>query len=246
MSKGTKLSLLLISMTILLMAALMSGMIQSDHWRINQIALSAQYKRVNSEQVRITVAAHPQRSFFKVKPEVIRDNLMQIPWVQQVSVNKKWPDSLIIKIIEHKAVAVWNQDKLLNEKGEIFEVDSIDDLTALPHITGMDQNSQHIWEKYNRFNNIVKSTGFDIKAADISQRGSWQLNLSNGMSIHLGTQQIDAKLVRLTDTWRQLYRLKEQTPEHIDLRYTNGYVVKWAQPKPDITEQTTQEANTNG
>ncbi len=246
MSKGSKLSLLLISLTILLMAALMSGMIQSEHWRITNIVLNAQFKRVNSEQIRVSVASHPNRSFFKVKADVIREKITQIPWVQQVSVNKKWPDSLIIKVIEHEAVAVWNDDKLLNDKGEIFEVDSIDDLTALPHITGNDNNSQHIWEKYIRFNNIIKNTGYDIQSASVSNRGSWQLTLSNGMSMNLGSQQMDAKLVRLTDTWTQLLKLKQKSPDHIDLRYTNGFVVKWPQPIIDLTDQTYMKGKTNG
>ena len=39
MTKGAKLSLLLISLTILLMAALMSGVIKSSHWEINNIEI---------------------------------------------------------------------------------------------------------------------------------------------------------------------------------------------------------------
>ena len=227
MSKGAKLSLLLISLTILLMAALMSGVIKSNHWEVNSIELDAEFKRVTSEQIRIVVASYPERSFFKIKAETIRENLTRIPWVQYVTVNKKWPNSLIIRVIEHKAVAVWNTNKLLNEAGEIFEVDSIDDLAALPHIIGHDNDSKTIWDKYIRYNEIVKKTGYDISSTNISNRGGWNLNLSNGIVINLGSQQMDAKLVRLADTWSKLLIINEQLPYYIDLRYTNGYVAKW-------------------
>ena len=89
MSKGAKLSLLLVSMTILLMASLMSGVIRSSHWEVSNIELDAEFRRVNSEQVRIIVAAYPERSFFKIKADVIRNNLKNIPWVKKVTVNKK-------------------------------------------------------------------------------------------------------------------------------------------------------------
>ena len=46
MSKGAKLSVLLISLTILFMASLMSGVIKSSHWEIVNINLSAEFKRV--------------------------------------------------------------------------------------------------------------------------------------------------------------------------------------------------------
>lgn len=247
MSKGTKLSLLMISLTILFMAALMSGMIRSSHWNIDNIELDAEFKRVNSEQIRVAVASYPERSFFKVKVDDIRENLMQIPWVQQVTIKKKWPNSIIIKVIEHKAVAVWNDNKLLNEKGEVFKVDSIDDLTALPSISGNDGNSQQIWDKYIRFNDIVKSTGFDIDTTKVSNRGGWSLYLSNGININLGSQKMDAKLVRLTDTWTKLLNKNKQLPHYIDLRYTNGYVVKWPQSNNrELQQQQLGTGNNNG
>lgn len=246
MSKGAKLSLLLISLTILLMAALMSGVIKSNHWEIIDIELDAEFRRVNSEQIRIAVASYPQRSFFKVKTHIIRDNLVKIPWVQQVTVNKKWPHSIVIKVIEHKAVAVWNENKLLNEKGEVFNVDSIDVLTALPKIQGDDNNSQIIWDKFIRFNDIVNNIGFDITSTVVSSRGGWQLSLSNGININLGSQQMDAKLVRLTETWSKLLKINEQKPEYIDLRYTNGYAVKWPEIKINSTYQPQDTGNSNG
>lgn len=246
MSKGAKLSILLISLTILFMAALMSGVIKSSHWEIVNIKLSAEFKRVNSEQIRVVVASQSERSFFKVNPDSIRADLAKIPWVQHVSVNKKWPNSLIIKLIEHKAVATWNTNKLLNENGEVFEVDRIDDLTALPKIQGNDNDSKLIWDKYVRFNEIVKQTGHDISTSNISNRGGWKLALSNGVEINLGSQQMDAKLVRLTDTWGNLLKLNQQLPVYIDLRYTNGYVAKWPKIELNSTDKQTEIGTVNG
>lgn len=227
MSKGSKLSLLLISMTILLMAALMSGVIKSNHWEVTNIELEAEFKRVNSEQIRVVVADYPERSFFKIKADVIRDNLKNIPWVQKVTVNKKWPNTIMIRLIEHKAVAVWNNNQLLNEKGEIFDVDSINDLTALPQINGKDNHSVTIWDSYVRYSDIVRKTGYDISSTVVSNRGGWNIFLSNGLNIKLGSKKIDAKLVRLVETWTKLLILNEKLPLYIDLRYTNGYAIMW-------------------
>jgi cell division protein FtsQ len=246
MSKGAKLSLLMISLTILLMAALMSGVIKSEHWEIKDIELDAEFKRVNPEQIRIAVAAYPERSFFRVSADDIRQSLSQIPWVQKVSISKKWPDKLVIKIREHKAVAVWNENKLLNQNGEVFEVDSIDDLSALPQISGKPNSSQKIWDKFIRYNDIIKLIGCDIKSASVSNRGGWNLYLSNSVDIYLGSEQMDAKLVRLADTWIKLLKKNSETPQYIDLRYTNGYVVKWPQTEINISNKSQDTENNNG
>lgn len=231
MTKGAKLSILLISMTVLLMAALMSGVIKSEHWKIKNIVLQAEFKRVNSEQVRVIVASIPDRSFFKVNAVDIREEIMQIPWVQQVYINKKWPNSIIVKVIEHQAVAVWNEEKLLNSNGEVFKVDSIDDLSSLPQIVGKDSQSELIWDKFIRFNDIVNDTGLDISSTNVSHRGGWNIQLSNGVNINVGSAQMDAKLVRLVETWASMLRKNNKKPIYIDLRYTNGYVVKWPKAK---------------
>lgn len=255
MTKGAKLSLLMISFTFLLMAAFMSGMIKSDHWEISNIVIDAEFKRVNSEQIRLTVATQKQRSFFKLNATQIREDLLQIPWVSDVSVNKKWPNTLRIKLKEHKAVAVWNEKKLLNGNGDIFEVDSLEDLSALPHFKSKASDSKIVWNKYMRFNDIIKNIGFDITACEISTIGSWNLVLNNGINIIVGSDYQDAKLVRLTETWESLLNTNETLPSYIDLRYTNGYAVKWQkvnkkyinsdQPKLEITKYS-DYGNTNG
>ncbi len=205
----------------------MSGMIKSEHWEISNVVIDAEFKRVNSEQIRITVAANKQRSFFKLNANEIRDNLLQIPWVKEVSVNKKWPDTLRIRLKEHKAVAVWNELKLLNSNGDIFEVDSLEDLSSLPHFNSKTANSKIVWNKYMRFNDIIKNIGFDIVSCEISTIGSWNLVLNNGINLIVGSDYQDAKLVRLAETWESLLKTNETLPSYVDLRYTNGYAVKW-------------------
>ncbi len=236
MSKGTKVSLLLLSLTVLIMAAFMSGMIKSNRWKITNINLKAEFNRVTAEQIRVEIAATSERSFFNINIEEIRNQLLQIPWVQNVNILKKWPNTLLVTVIEHKAIAVWNTDKLLNMNGEIFEVDSVASIESLPHIFGQDNLSVSILTKFIRFNELFKSTGLDISSASISPRGGWDLTLSNGINVNLGTSQKDSKLIRLAETWINLLKLHEQIPEYIDLRYSNGYVVKWKVESRDRIE----------
>jgi cell division protein FtsQ len=247
MSKGTKISLLLLSLTVLVMAALMSGMIKSDRWKISNVDLKAEFNRVTAEQIRVAIAATTERSFFNIKIEEIRSSILQIPWVQNVSILKKWPNTLIVTVIEHKAVAVWNSDKLLNLDGHIFEVDTLDSVESLPRIYGLDNLSSLILTKYLRFNELFKTTGLDITSATVSPRGGWNLNLSNGINVNLGTLQMDSKIIRLCETWVNLLKQNDQAPEYIDLRYSNGYAVKWREKSNAIqTESVENKGNLNG
>ena len=59
---------------------------------------------------------------------------------------------------------------------------------------------------------------------------------------------MDAKLLRLTETWIDLQKLNNYLPEYIDLRYTNGYVVRWPkkQLNPADIEMSDNTGNING
>ncbi|MCF6300993.1 MAG: cell division protein FtsQ/DivIB [Proteobacteria bacterium] len=227
MNKATQLMLVLSLLTLLLVMALMSGLIKSERWEVTQLEVAAEYNRISAEQIRLTVAKASERSFFRVNVKTIKDDLESIPWVKKAYVVKKWPNMLKVKVFEHKAVAVWNNHSLLNQNGHIFEVEAVDNLKALPALFGAEEKAIEILDSYTRFNQLLKPIGFEIQEAHVSVRGAWLMVMRNGLELTLGTSQYDAKLIRLAETWDQLLAASASLPESVDLRYTNGYVVKW-------------------
>ena len=227
MSKLGQLSMVLGLLGLLLIAAMMSGLIRSERWTISNLEVSAEYQRVSAEQIRTTIANSAERSFFRLNTAQIQQQLMDIPWVRKVQVSKRWPDTLKVKVWEHQAVAVWNQETLLNESGEIFQVHAIDSMRHLPLLVGPADNAQQMLSDYQRLNQLLVPTGVEIARADMSERGGWVLVLRNGLEVVLGSEKMDARLLRFADTWGALLKKSGRLPESVDLRYTNGYVVRW-------------------
>lgn len=67
-------------------------------------------------------------SFFELDVKAVHDQVQALPWVATVSVRKQWPDALQVYVVEHKPVAYWNSDLLLNSAGGVFQANS----TRLP------------------------------------------------------------------------------------------------------------------
>ncbi|VAW44498.1 hypothetical protein MNBD_GAMMA02-1714 [hydrothermal vent metagenome] len=236
MSKAMQLTIIFSLLALLLVVAMMSGLIESDRWRISQLEVAADYERITPEQLRLMVAKTPERSFFRLDAEQVKTNIESMPWVRYVHVVKQWPDTLIITIKEHQAIAVWNGKDLLNQSGEVFQVDAVDHLTALPRIYGLSEDSALTLENFNRFNQLLKPVGYEISQAKVNERGDWQLILRNGLEVLLGSERHEARVLRLAETWEQLLDASERLPERVDLRYSNGYVVRW-RTEDDTTEQ---------
>ncbi len=227
MNKTMQLMVIFSLLALLLVVAMMSGLIQSDRWKISQLEVAAEYKRITPEQLRLMVAKTPERSFFRLDAEHVKANIESMSWVSYAHVVKQWPDTLKITIKEHKAIAIWNEKDLLNESGEVFQVDAVDHLKALPHLYGLSENSAATLENFKRFNQLLKPVGFEINLARVNERGDWQLTLRNGLEVMLGSEKHEARILRMAETWEQLLAASEQLPERIDLRYSNGYVVQW-------------------
>ncbi len=227
MSKSLQLTVIFSLLVLLLVVAMMSGLIQSDRWRITQLEVAAEYNRITPEQLRLMVAKTPERSFFRLDAEQVKANIESMSWVRYAHVVKQWPDTLKVTIKEHQASAIWNDKDLLNQTGEVFQVEAVDHLNALPRLYGLNKDSVLTLEYFNRFNQLLKPVGHEIRQAIVNERGDWQLILRNGLEVLLGSEKHEARILLLAETWDQLLVASNRLPERVDLRYSNGYVVRW-------------------
>ncbi|MFC3195430.1 cell division protein FtsQ/DivIB [Marinicella sediminis] len=236
MNKTLQLTIIISLLVLLLVVAMMSGLIQSDRWRVTQLEVAAEYKRITPEQLRLMVAKTPERSFFRLNAEQVKSNIESMPWVRYAHVVKQWPDTLRITLKEHQAVAIWNDNELLNQSGQVFKVDAVSQLKALPKLFGNDEDSKATLESFNRFNQLLQPVGFEISQARVNERGAWELILRNGLQVILGSEKHEARILRLAETWEELLAASDRLPELVDLRYSNGYVVRWRENN-ELTEQ---------
>ncbi len=97
----------------------------------------------NEAQIRTLAEIKQGDQLFSVTPEEIAKRVRQHPWVDQVEVERVWPDTLTIRIYEHRPLALVNIEGkqpglyYLDHHGIIFaQVESLQDIDY-PVITGL-------------------------------------------------------------------------------------------------------------
>ncbi|WP_154223839.1 cell division protein FtsQ/DivIB [Marinicella rhabdoformis] len=240
MSKTLQLMIIMVLLMLLLVVAMMGGLIESDRWKIKHLSVAASYERMTPEQLRLTIAKTPERSFFRLDAEQVKKNIESMAWVRSAHVVKQWPDTLNVTVKEHQAVAVWNDEGLLNQLGNVFFVDKGVQSHALPRLFGKDEHAADVWADFNRFNQLLQPVGHEIGEAHVNARGDWKLVLRNGLVLVLGTEQHEARILRLAETWDALLAQSVKLPERVDLRYSNGYVVLWREQE-EMMERKVEE-----
>lgn len=219
--------LLALALVTLPVAAVIQGWIGADRWPLRTLRVVGDLKRVDPVTLRATVLPHAQRGFFAVRLDDAQMAVAKLPWVEHAEVRKQWPDVLIVRVEEHRPFAWWGRDRLLSERGRIFPSKGVPVPDGLPHFEGPESRSADLVRLYNESRAMFASGGLDVSTLRIDPRGSWSMTLSNGTELLVGRDDAKLRLQRFARLMPQLLAQKGQLLSRADLRYTNGFALRW-------------------
>lgn len=217
------------------------GMVKLDRWPIRWLEVDGGFERVSAEQVRKTLAPLVEGSFFAVNARELRDTASELPWVHEVLVQKQWPDTVTVAVSEYVPVAHWIDGQLIATNGDTFSVPGAAAIQGLPWLEGPPSSVDTVIETWLSFSEMLSATGQEIQRITLNPRGAWTLQLDGGTRIELGREDATQRLRRMAASWDQLRRLREHAPLVLDLRYTNGFAVRWPEPVPEVAPELTPD-----
>ena len=173
--------------------------------------------------------------FMTVDLAAIRADIVQLPWVAEVSIQRRWPDQLVIEVTEQEAIARWGKDGLLNRRGEVFRPQSLvdaegkalGDVAQLPLLYGPDNLSGEVVERYAQMRDLLSEQKLMLSDLGSDARGSWSATLQSGVVLRLGTGDILKKMRSFSRVYRAELSAQMDRIAYIDLRYSNGLSVGW-------------------
>jgi len=200
---------------------------------VRTVKMENALQRVNERDVREVLARHLQDGFFGIDVQEIKLALENEPWIEAATVTRVWPDALSVRVREEVAIARWGEDALLNQYGETFVPESLEEQQSLPQLSGPDGLQHRVMEQYQVFSQTLATSGLRIHELDLSERGSWMLRLDTGVVVTIGRSDVRERLQRfITLHDRHLYSQMNEI-EALDLRYHNGISVKKKAVLPD-------------
>jgi cell division protein FtsQ len=210
-------------------------------WLARQPVFALRAIRVEGDVTRNSVStiranAMPQLAgnFFTIDLAKAQAAFQAVPWVRQAVVMRRWPNRLVVRLEEHRATALWNNDsgddKLVNSFGEVFEAnlgDVEDD--ALPTLQGPEGSSVQMLAMWRRLGPVFALLDAKVDVLALSSRGSWRADLDNGAEIELGRGSDDEVIERgqrFVSTVTQVTQRYQRPLEYADLRHNEGYAVR--------------------
>ena len=202
---------------------------------IRAVEMEGEFNRVQGRDIRRVVVRQGPAGFFSVDMGEMRRAVEALPWVAEASVRRIWPNRLGVKVREHVPLAYWGEDALVSRQGVLLrpEPDSFPD--GLPHFDGPDDLAPDLVARYRDMRRALAPVGQEVARLEVDDRRSWQLTMGNGIEVVLGRDDVHQRLLRLVHNWPRRLALHEGAIQRVDLRYTNGFAVRWKEDeRPEL------------
>lgn len=214
----------------------LNGWFAADRWPIRNLQLQAEFNHVGAEQIRAAARNYLGAGFFAVKLDEVRAAVSALPWVERVEVRKRWPDTIEMRVFEQQPFARWGDKRLIGRNGVLFTAPGTESIQGLPQLSGPDDALVQVVDFYEKSQRTLTGSGLTLAGVSLSARGSWKLALVDGSEIELGQRDIDEHLQRFLDVFPRLAAGRGSNAfAHADLRYANGFAIRWLATPPATT-----------
>lgn len=213
-------------------ASIWSGALWLLDRPIQRAEIAGRFTQVQPLQVEQMLKPFAQTGFISIDLAAVKHAVRRIPWIDDVRVERSWPNGIRVFVIEQVAVARWGERGLLNTRGELFLPDARDLPAGLPHLNGPEGTEAQVAKLYLDTYPRLMTVGLRLNNVRLDARGAWDLTLSNGVRVRLGRQDVEARLERFIQVASPLIATRAGEVAYVDMRYSNGFAVGWGAVRP--------------
>ena len=201
---------------------------------LGSIRIEGDMARNSLATIRVNAVPKLRGNFFSTDLKADQRAFESVPWVRRAVVQRVWPNRLLVRLEEHRPVAVWSRpesdDRLVNAQGEVFEanVGDVED-DALPVLEGPEGSSQAILAMLTRLQPLFARLDWRVEALRMSSRLSWRAEFDSGAEMELGRgsdDEVVARVERFIGTVSQVPPQFKRPIEYADLRHRDGYALR--------------------
>lgn len=158
-----------------------------------------------------------------------------VPWVRRAEVRRVWPHTLVVRLEEHRPVAVWDRNLLVNDHGEVFDVNlgDLEDVDRLPRLRGPQGSASQVLAMWRQLQPVLARLDGQLVSLSLSDGGSWRAGLDRaGAIIELGRGE-PAEVLQRTERFvrtvgQATAQIGSNAIEYADLRHADSYALRLA------------------
>ena len=207
---------------------------QADRWldvHVKKIQIEGELTASEREAVTEAIAGALQDTgaagLHSLSLSQVQDAVSGLSWADRVSARRRWPETLVIRLVRHSVVARWGGGGFVATNGEVIELAGDDTNASLPLLNTQRASSARAMEVFSLLNGTFDRAGLHLAQLQESQLGEWTAVLDSGVQVVLGRDDLAARAQRYLVVHEQALRNSAQKVASVDARYHNGLAVRW-------------------
>ncbi|HSZ75367.1 MAG TPA: FtsQ-type POTRA domain-containing protein [Rhizomicrobium sp.] len=96
--------------------------------------------RTKPDEIAAVLGLAPGQSIFGADVHAARERLMQLPWVADADVRRRFPDDISVSVVEKMPFALWQAPNglyVIERSGGVITNKGVDEFSKLPHFVGL-------------------------------------------------------------------------------------------------------------
>jgi len=225
----TKAAALLFSLLFVLLVVALGAdwLLRTDNFPVRHVRFEGEFRHVTQQELEKAVINAVHGNFFLIDLDAVKARVESLPWIYKASVRREWPQDVYVRFTEQQIAAHWGEAAFLNQAGDIVRIGGADLPINLPRLDGPDNTGAQVLGHYKSLGGILSAAGLTLERLTLTARRTWQLGLSNGITIVIDHEQPEDKLERFARVYAQALTPLVSNIKQVDLRYTNGFAVEW-------------------
>ena len=193
---------------------------------VTKLEIEGSLKRVTELDIEAAAEVLGE-GFLSLDLNEVRERISKLAWVDRVSLQRVWPDTLRIRYTEHRAAASWGETGLLNTRGELFAEDAGREYRELPKLVGPAGSHRRVAARYLDVSERLAGTSLRLESIRMDARGAFSIELAGGLSVRIGREDVDSRIARFFDVALPGLGAELDRAAYVDMRYPNGFAVGW-------------------
>ena len=219
---------------------------QQNFFPLKRVIIQEPLRYGDMREVSEIIRNHHQRDLLHMDVTLLADEMQRLDWIAKASVYKRWPDAVEVKLEERVPVVRWGGRAFLDASGEPFSIPDNDKLRELATIHGPDDYEKQVLQYWHDIAPWLGARQLQLQQLSLDQRLVWHAELENGLDVILGRDQLNDRLKKLAVVNDKVIKPYHRYIEAIDLRYHDGFSVRWKAGVKPVTAEKNPARDSDG
>ena len=218
---------------------------RSDLFLIDEIEYHGVFEYVDQNTIDQTVKDALQGNFFTIDLKKIRTEVLSVPWVKDVNVRRKWPNSIALHVSEYAPRMRWGEEGWVSRTGNIILDNNFSVDIQVPILNGDAQYVSELFAFAQLWQKQLAQQGLILNEIDRSSSSAWVIRFSHSLvdvasvadevdedthnrrgntTLLLGSDDVQNRLDRFLRMYSQNAVLLK-AGNVVDARYPNGLAI---------------------